>query len=153
MKTFIFNKNYKDLKQVEEFYNTFKVEYYKIRNKGDYPYNSLFEGKIEGIQGDDEKTAIYLLQRLMKLEEKENHRVKMLRDGFVELSKEIIIKAINENKKIELSANTTNDWATIKVNKILKPHKFGEEYGLMELRARSRGYGLYQFENAFCRLV
>lgn len=32
-------------------------------------------------------------------------------------------------------------------------HKFGDRYGLMELRAKTRGYSLCQFEEAFCKLV
>ena len=61
---FKFNKNYEDLEQVKEFYQDFKKKYDRIKEQGEYPYNSKFEGKIKGIEGEDEKTAIYLLQKL-----------------------------------------------------------------------------------------
>lgn len=58
---FKFNKNYHDLEQVKPYFEEFKKLHDSIEGTA---YNSLFEGKIKGIAGDDEKTAIYLLQQL-----------------------------------------------------------------------------------------
>ena len=150
---FKFNKNYKDLEQVKEFFEDFKKEYNKIKEQKEYPYNSKFEGKIKGIEGDDEGTAIYLLQALKRKEEKEEYEKKMIESGYIKLTEEVVKQAIENKNKIELIAKTTNDWLTFKVDKVLKPHCFNNQYGLMELKARSRGYSLHQFEDAFCKLV
>ena len=61
---FKFNKNYKDLKQVEQYYQQFRKIYDSIIEQDEHPYNSCFVGKIKGIEGEDEGTAIYLLQQL-----------------------------------------------------------------------------------------
>ena len=61
MKAFKFDGNWDNLEQVAEFYKEFKT----IKdNLSGYPYNDEFLGKITGIAGEDEKTAIYLLQQL-----------------------------------------------------------------------------------------
>lgn len=58
---FKFNKNYEDLSQVQSFYSEFR----DIKESLDsFAYNSCFKGKIKGIRGEDEDTAIYLLQQL-----------------------------------------------------------------------------------------
>ena len=75
----------------------------------------------------------------------------------------------NLNKKLKQAADA---WAVSKnysrkampevlalnVDKIYKPHIFAcgtdkEQYGLMKPRGRTHGYALYQFDNAFCKLV
>ena len=124
-----------------------------------YPYNDSIKDYIlerEKIDGDLIKTLsieIYLSQKQIDKEEKENYKNKMLAEGWLELNEEIVKKAIEEKKKIQLKATANNDWATIKIDKVLKPHCFNGKYGLMELRAKTRGYNLSQFENAFCKLV
>jgi hypothetical protein len=150
---FKFNKNYKDTEQVRKFFEEFKAEYKKIKEAGEYPYNDRFKGKIKGIEGEDEDRAIYLLQHLKREEEKRDIEEEMIKKGWVKLSEEIVKEAIEKEKKIQLSTKTSNDWLTFKVDKVLKPHCFNGKYGLMELKARTRGYSLNQFEDAFCKLV
>ena len=79
---FKFNKNYKDLKQVERFYPDFKKIYNNITAEGYFAYNSLFEGKIKGIEGKDEDTAIYLLQQLETQKNRDKKIEGLLKDGF-----------------------------------------------------------------------
>lgn len=99
-------------------------------------------------------TAWYLNNERQEKQEKKEHKEKMLQDGWLPLTKDLVQEAITLNKKIELNASYTNDWQTLKVNKILKPKCFnGTDYGLMELRAKTRGYRLSQFENAFVKLI
>ena len=156
---FIFNKNYEDLEQVKEFYPDFLREYQSLKAKNQYPYNSLFEGKIKGLEEStehNEKTGIYLLQRLQEKTEKETRERKMTDDGWVKLTEEIIKTAFEKKKKIMLLAKTTNNWAISKVEKKLKPHFFGgsiQRWGLMELKAKTRGYSISQFDEPFCKLV
>ena len=124
-----------------------------------YPYNDSIKDYILEREKIDEDliktlgTEIYLSQKQIDREEKESYKNKMLSEGWLKLTEEIVKKAIEEKKKIQLKATANNDWATIKVDKILKPHCFNGKYGLMELRAKTRGYNLSQFENAFCKLV
>ena len=88
-----------------------------------------------------------------KRKEKE-YKEKMINNGFVKLTKEIVEKAYNEKKKILLNATSTNDWMTIKVDNIYKPYLFnGDTWGLMKPKARSRGYSLHQFDKAYCKLI
>ena len=44
----------------------------KITSSGDYAYNSLFEGKLGIDDKEQEKTAIYLLQKSKTEKEREN---------------------------------------------------------------------------------
>lgn len=59
---FVFNKDYKDLDQVAPFWDAYDAVYQELHASGMYPYNSRFKGRIPGIEGEDEDTAIYLLQ-------------------------------------------------------------------------------------------
>jgi hypothetical protein len=78
------NKDYKDLGQVAEFYPAYLVVYEELRAAGQYPFNASFKGRIPGIEGDREDTAIYLLQNLRRLHEVEamltEHRAAGWRD-------------------------------------------------------------------------
>ena len=66
--TFVFDRNYNNREQVREFYGEFRALRACLVNRGEYPYNDAFVGLIPGIAGDDEGTAIYLLQTLAHLE-------------------------------------------------------------------------------------
>jgi len=82
---FKFNKDYEDLEQVKTYYSKFKKIYDNLKAKGEYPYNNYFEGKIKGIEGNDEKTAIYLLQQLRR-EINRQKKIQELKDkGFKEI--------------------------------------------------------------------
>lgn len=74
------NKNYKDLGQVEEFYPAYLAVYEEVTASGGTPYNDLFKGRIPGIKGEREDTAIYMLQTLRKVREIEA-RVAELREA------------------------------------------------------------------------
>lgn len=62
--TFVFDKDYDRIEQVAPFYPEYEVIFNELAAAGKYPYNSSFEGKIPGIAGPDEETAIYLLQQM-----------------------------------------------------------------------------------------
>ena len=81
---FKFNKNYEDLSQVVKFYPEFKKLYNEIKNSQGRPYNSDFEGKIKGIQGDSEKIAIFLLQHFQTNESRINKIKELNVRGFKE---------------------------------------------------------------------
>lgn len=139
-----------------------KYNYLYRKDKG-YPYNnSIFEFILENEQIDDNeelkkhlKLEVYLSQKQIDRIEKAELEKKMLSLGFVKLTEEIVKRAYKKKKKIQLNANSTNDWMTIKVNKILKPWILNDgRCGLLPLRARSRGYSLSQFNNdAYCKII
>lgn len=60
--TWTFNRNYKDLDQVAEFFDAYMAVFRELEAAGEYPYNASFEGRIPGIEGPGEETAVYLLQ-------------------------------------------------------------------------------------------
>lgn len=103
------------------------------------------------------KSFVYVQKDLERKEARLAYKNQMLAEGWLELSEDVVKKAIEGNKRIQLTAEHTNDWLTTKVDKVLKPKLFntrnGQRYGLMELRARSRGYSLMQFDRAFCKLI
>jgi hypothetical protein len=66
-----FNGNYKDLSQVAAFYPAYLAVYDEMRAASRYPYNDDFKGRIPGIAGPCEVTAIYLLQQLRSVREME----------------------------------------------------------------------------------
>jgi len=132
---------------------------YRKENPDKYGYNDAIKNYIidkENIPTELHSilsTQVYLSQKDLQEEKKAIYTEKMLQEGWLPLTEDIVKKAIEDKKKIQLSASHTNDWMTIKVDKILKPKCFNGKYGLMELKARTRGYSLYQFENAFCKIV
>ena len=82
---FKFDGSYKNLKQVEVFYPAFLREYKKLEKEGKYTYNYLFKGKIKGIEGENEDTAIYLLQQSKTQKSKEEKIANLLKDGFTKI--------------------------------------------------------------------
>lgn len=82
--TWTWNNDYKDLGQVEGFYPAYLAVYEELRAAGQYPYNDSFKGRVAGIEGPREDTAIYLLQQLRSVREMETqvaeHRAAGWRD-------------------------------------------------------------------------
>lgn len=79
---FTFNKNYKDLEQVAEFLPAFNAAYAEGTAAGRYPYNDSFKGRVPGIGGEDEDTAIYLLQGLRRQIERDAKVSSYLANGY-----------------------------------------------------------------------
>ena len=61
--TWDFNRDYDDLGQVAEFYPAYLAVCEELTAAGEYPYNDSFKGRVPGIEGPREDTAIYLLQK------------------------------------------------------------------------------------------
>jgi hypothetical protein len=66
-----FNRDYHDLDQVAEFYPAYLKILAELTAAGLYPYNDSFKGRIPGIEGPCEDTAIYLLQSTRSVRETE----------------------------------------------------------------------------------
>lgn len=84
--TFVWDKNYDNHDQVEPFYADYLKVYEELTAAGQYPYNDSFKGRIPGIEGPNEDTAIYMLQNLRSLKDMEAKVTAALEDGFVELA-------------------------------------------------------------------
>lgn len=80
--SFAFNRDYHDTEQVAAFLPAFLEVYEELRAAGKYPYNDSFKGRIPGIEGPDEDTAIYLLQTLKHLQDQDAKIAEYLADGF-----------------------------------------------------------------------
>lgn len=141
----------------------------------DYIFNTAEYKDCKGMKhlcmpfliGDDElseleekvlTTAWYLNNDRVHDNAKEVHKQKMLSDGYTALNKEIIDKALAENKKLFVDAEAHIGWARIEFKEIYKPvvyHKGTDKeiYGLRKPRMRTHFYYLSQFENAFCKLI
>jgi hypothetical protein len=65
------NGAYDDLGQVEEFYPAYLAVLEQMRAAGEFPYNDSFRGRVPGIEGPRENTAIYLLQSLRHVRDME----------------------------------------------------------------------------------
>lgn len=99
-----FDGNYDNLEQVKPFYSEFK----KVKDSIDgRAYNSLFKGKIAGIAGDSEDTAIYLLQQLDHENERQAKIDELLSSGYKQVTPEYggsikyesVVKVGNDNSK------------------------------------------------------
>lgn len=78
-----FNGNYQDLDQVAEFFAGYIAAFEAL--DGAYPYNDLFKGRIPGIEGEHEDTAIYLLQGTRSLIDLFLQLAEARADGCVDL--------------------------------------------------------------------
>jgi hypothetical protein len=83
---FTWNKDYNDLEQVAEWLSEFtQLRAEAIKAEG-FPYNAFFKGKIPGIAGEREDTAIYLLQGLYRQREMDARIAGWLADGYRSLT-------------------------------------------------------------------
>lgn len=76
------NNDYKDLEQVAEWLPGFTAIRDEITGNGGYPYNDDFKGKIPGILGEREDTAIYLLQKLYRQRKMDARLAAWLANGW-----------------------------------------------------------------------
>jgi len=98
-------------------------------------------------------SQVFFSQRDLRKEKIQEHKEKMLAEGWMPLDKVAIDEALKQGKKLQVIATTNNDWMTVKIDNIYRPHIFNGRYGLMKPRAKSRGYAIEQFDNAFCKLI
>lgn len=101
---------------------------------------------------------VYLAQHDIRSEKRAQNEAAMLAAGWRKLDKSAIDDALAQGLRLQVNATANNDWMTVKIDNIYKPHIFAkgtdrEEYGLMNPKARTCGYSLNQFDNAFCKLV
>ncbi len=86
LEPFTWNGNYKDYSQVERFYPRYCEVRTELDSAGEYPYDACFKGRIPGIEGEREDTAIYLLQGLHRMRGFETKVSELLQHGYEEIS-------------------------------------------------------------------
>jgi hypothetical protein len=84
--SFTFNKNYHDKEQIMPWLPEFTALRDGMEANGKYPYNDCFKGKIPGIEGPHEDTAIYMLQCQYSIE-REKRKMATLRAEMQPLTK------------------------------------------------------------------
>lgn len=80
------NKDYKDLSQVEPFWPAYKAVFDELEALGQYPYNDSFKGRIPGIEGPDEDRAIYMLQTLRDVRAMEAKVAQCREQGWIDVT-------------------------------------------------------------------
>jgi hypothetical protein len=145
---FKFDNNYHNLEQVKKFYPKFKKLYDEIIERGDYPYNNIFEGKIKEIEGGDEETAIYLLQSLRTQENKNEIIKKLLMDGYSEI--------INGDgiKKFKEIIQVGTDYSKDSINKFEDARiifKNTLPIFIIPRGNKTKGYNIYPGRNYFAK--
>ena len=124
------------------YYNRALADYIKEREQ------------VDADMADYLDTEVYLAQHDIRGESKAAHEAEMIAAGWRKLDKAAVDDALAQGMKLEVNATASNDWFEVKVERVYKPHIFGDgQYGLMKPKARTHGYALHQFDNAFCRLV
>jgi hypothetical protein len=111
------------------------------------------EANLTELEKDVLSTAWYLNNQREREKQAEIYHAKMLADGWIKLTADIVKLAKEQHKKLLVNARINLDFATVKIDKIYKPALFGDIAGLMDLKARTRGYYLTQFKNAYCKLI
>lgn len=134
----------------------FRTEEYKKQDGMKYKCMPFLYSEKDNISNNEKgvlETAWYLNNERTHAEKKENYEKKMLAEGWIKLTEEVIRQADKDKKKLLVNATGQNDWATIKIENIFKPLILVDNIMLQKPRMRTRGYYLSQFENAFCKII
>jgi hypothetical protein len=136
-------------------------EYYKqFVATGKYPYLAEVEAFIltkETIDSELKRyleTEVYLASSQFREEKRIDHKAKMLLDGWLELTKEVVIAESKNGNKIRVNADVDGMLSTSNIENVYKPviDNNGWPY-LMKTRATRKGYPLHHFNNAFYKVV
>jgi hypothetical protein len=152
---FTWNRNYKDLEQVAEWLPAFSAIRAEITDAGGYPYNDDFKGRIPGILGEREDTAIYLLQGLWRQREMDARIAGWLADGYRQLDS---LAAVEKFARVILyKADRSGEWREYEDARLLpetKPHQ-AEITGRISalLPKGKRTQGVYVGLNGYAVLV
>jgi len=134
----------------------FKKEEYKQQKGMKYKCMPIILGNkvLTSLQEKALETAWYLNNKREQLTNEQAYQNKMLKEGWLLLTENIVKQAFNDKKRLQVNAFHSCDWLTRKVEEVYKPyidHK--GDCWLMKPNARSRGYYLHQFNNAFCKVI
>lgn len=134
----------------------FKTTEYKKHNGMKYLCMPLIRDQEELTELEENVlgTAWYLNNERERKEKQQAYDEKMSKEGYLKLEENIVKKAYQDKKRLEVIGKRTNDWLTIGIKEIYKPFVNHEGHCyLMRPKARSRGISIYSIENGFCKLV
>ena len=144
--TFQFNGNYRDQEQVAPYLDAFSVVHAEIAASGQYTYNSLFKGRIAGLDAatsKDEDTAIYMLQCMHAIRA-EHQVIEQLRaDGYRDvaaLPKSTRFRSVVVYRAGHFVGGT--GWTAKYTDVRIVPDAEGVPYGLIEKGKRKYGHAL-----------
>ena len=152
---FTWNRDYKDLEQVAEWLPAFTVIRDEITSAGGYPYNDDFKGKIPGIIGGREDTAIYLLQGLYRQRQAQARIEGWLGEGFRPVDS---LPAVSKFPRVILyKADRSGEWHEYQDARLVpetKPRQ-AEVTGRISflLPKGKRSHGVYVGLNGYAVLV
>lgn len=118
--TWTFNRNYKDLGQVAAFYPAYLAVYEELAAAGKYPYNDEFRGRVAGIEGPAEDSAIYLLQTTRHVREHQARLAAYRADGWrdldpAEVAAEPVRFAGVVDHSYDMSGTGWSEWSNARV--------------------------------------
>ena len=134
----------------------FSTAEYKKQNGMKYLCTPIIYGNTEltELEKDALDTAWYLNNDRETANKKAEHNAKMIKEGWLNLTPELVKQAFDTKKKLEVVAKMSCDWLTSSVNEVYKPVvKDNGDCYLMKGKARTRGFSLHRFENAFAKVI
>lgn len=155
--TWTFNHDYNDLAQVIPFIDSYYEIYDDLIEREKYPYNSDFEGKIDGITGlDKEETPIYLLQKLRHLVDGHDRLAEYLDQGYKRVT-ELPVKrsapGVSPAAVKFASIVVFNEhWQPTRYEKArLVPNDGGSIYALLPYRKSNHGRLIFSNEPVYAK--
>ena len=145
---FKFDNNYDNLGQVLKFYPEFIAIHEELTAEGVYPGNAQFKGKITGLAGDNEDTAIYLLQQLKTDNMRQFKIDELIQDGYSKVEPEQ-----GGHKKYESVVKVGNDNSRAGVNEYPGAKIWFAEGNMyiVPKNNRTRGYNVWPGSEVFAR--
>ena len=134
----------------------FQSKEYKQQNGMKYKCMPLIinNQNLSSLEESALATAWYLNNQVERKNKEFEYETKMLKEGWIKLTPEIVKTAFNNKQKLRINATFQNDWFNSKVDEVFKP--FVNDKGtcfLMKPRARNKGYTLHYYKHAFCKIV
>jgi hypothetical protein len=133
---FVFNRDYNDTRQVEEFLPEFQRVYDDVA-RGNFAYDADFEGRIPGIAGPNERTAIYLLQGLRRERIQDAKVAALIEAGYQHVDE---LGAVEKFDHVVLypTRRTGGSWAEFREARIV-PDDNGKPRGVLPKGKRTHG--------------
>lgn len=136
---FVFNKDYRDYAQVEEFLPAFMSRLAELESAGQYRYNDSFKGHIPGIEGPSEDSAIYMLQGLERWNTERARVAALLASGYSELTELDTMTRYSHIVLVRVR-DMGEPWADYHDARLVP--KDGQPYAILPKGKRTNGYSV-----------
>lgn len=102
-------------------------------------------------------TAWYLNNERQDKKERAELRQKMLNEGWLLLTSDIVRQAIRDSKRLMLKAISTSDWLSTGIEGVFRPYNDKGHLFLIAPKCKRKGFFLNSISNegkdAFCKIV